>query len=112
MSRVYHPNNEKVETFDVNVAGTNLLSVLVRRLKLPRANYTKLRDQYDPPYNATAEVAQTMGRMLQKTLDYDLIEIFQEEGLRRLFDGTEQEFVDWVREWEQFLLKCEGYLVP
>lgn len=109
MSRTYSPKNHEAGKFSVNSAGTSILSELVETLRLPRANYKKayLQDQFDPPWEAPSEVAKQMSAQLEESPDLSLVGVYN--SVRDLFDGTPEEFVKWVRGWQEWLKNCDGY---
>jgi hypothetical protein len=114
MGRTYHPANKATEPFDANVAGTELLSRLVRLLNLERADYSghpTLAGKFDPPWECGPNRAEKMARQLAVAPDNYLRSLGEEVKHDRLFDGTPDEFVAFVREWQHWLEKCGGYVV-
>ena len=110
MSRTYYSKNDDVEDFDVNISGTQILSHIHEQFKLDKADYSETtfqKDDVDPPWKATKTLANKIGTDLQKITDEEIIALFPK--VRRLFDGTEKDFVEFVRSWQEFLLSCNGY---
>ncbi len=114
MSRQYRalaPRKVTAEIFDVNTSGAALLGELHKRAGIP-VNCPKGEDW--PPstmFSATARDSREAFLRISSLTDTELKLLLDTDGVRGLWGGTADDFVLWVREWEDWLLGCGGYEV-
>lgn len=64
------------------------------------------------PYKSTAEQCKKDAALLRATPDDVFVALLEKPAVKDCFGGTAQDFLDFVKEWSEFLENCEGYEVP
>ena len=113
MGSEYVPRNKKVEEFSVNSWGRDLLGRLHEALGLPiyeddhAWKYFGRQEPFHVPYRAKAAEAKMWGAALAQVPDERVKKIIIDKPSG--WGGTQDEWVEWVRNWQKFLLTCSGY---
>ena len=118
MSLQYRPNKKMKPhcpsqydgIFDANVSGCNLLGALHRKFGLP---------VFDDPfctwicrvsYSMDRETAEAASKKLSQVTDDEILAFFHSEPwIKGAWAGSDMDFVGWVRDWQLFLERSEGY---
>lgn len=108
MGITYHPLNKAAipNDFDTNIAGADAMAIIYKALGLPIAEKVCGHDRI--AFIMDAASAKALGVRISKVPDWvitDLKPIIS----NKLFTGNAQELLVWVREWQSFLLTCDGY---
>jgi len=117
MGLVYYPKQpmephcpsqyEDDGAWDVNAWGADLLGTVHAALDIPV--YDIGGSPYRVPYSATAAESEAMAKQLAEVSDTQIQEVFESHDLSRGFDGSVEDFIEWIRDWQKFLEKCKGY---
>lgn len=104
MSMTYIPKNQiKVfcssqfedGSFNTNSAGGILISVVHLHLDLPN------------PFETDSKTSKLIAQSLKCAEDERIIKCL--EMYRYLWDDSDKNFVQWIRNWQRFLDECGGY---
>ena len=105
MGIVYHPCKKGVDAFDVNFCGAEVLGTIHHALSLPL--YRDYTDRV--PYKMKKTDANNSSKLLAAKTDVEIKELLKIEVVKLGWGGTQDEFVEWVRTWGNFLATCQGY---
>jgi len=104
--------------WDLNISGSDLLGYFHFHFKLDHTD-DDIIGKHHIKYRATKEDAYKTGQAISGLSDTDIESFYnnvnwencfkRQFNSKQLFGGSSQEFVKWIREWQQFLLTCEGY---
>jgi len=103
------PSQYKDGAWDVNVAGAEILGKIHHEFGLPCSNlhYVDMPDIFRVPYKTDAKTAKEMSQKLSQRSDDEIRKLLI--GATHLWGDSVEGFVEWVRDWQLFLAKCEGY---
>jgi hypothetical protein len=113
MGTDYHPRNKKVETFYCNIAANDLLGQLHESFGLPVNEtdpgwkYFGRSAPFRIPYQGKAAECRMWGAVLANIPDEKFLAHIQKSP--HGWGGTPNEYVEWVRQWQDFLQNCSGY---
>jgi len=108
MGRTYYAKNETKETFDVNVAGTQILDILHAEINLGYFTmgeiepYIRKCAKYSYNKKLSLKVANAIKTMNEQQIE----KVHKEAG--RLFGGDIEEFKTFITQWADFLEKSNG----
>lgn len=99
-------------SWDVNVAGAEMLGGLHLQLELPTSRSPDVCPDYPPrvPYEMDKATAEATAKKLSETSDEDVkatFERFKDCWVDR--PGAIDEYLEWARNWQKFLEVCGGY---
>lgn len=104
MGLEYIPKNTKIDSFDVNVSGADILGIVLVGLGIyPKTNSPVVRI----PYKQTADECKETSKKLAEIHDKQIRKFYNE--CMTLIDGGEDELIDYIRQWQTFLQECDGY---
>lgn len=114
MSRDYYPKKPAMTSFNLNVADCEIMTMFIEHFQITHAQRDSFTKRMNPPWSATSERARAMAAELAAITDSRLKEFFAIPALREdpwplMDDGTPDECVAWIREWQTFLENCDGY---
>jgi hypothetical protein len=112
MGTDYHPRNKKIETFYCNISGNDLLGQLHESFGLPVSDdpawkHFGREPPFRVPYKAKAAECKMWSAVLAAIPDEKFLAHIKNEPYG--WGGTHSDYVEWVRNWQAFLLKCSGY---
>ena len=109
----YRARNKKVETFYCNVSGNDLLGQLHESFGLPVSESDPAWKHFgrSPPFRVPWKAKAADCKMWSAMLAAIPDEKFKEHIIKEPhgWGGTHDEYVEWVRNWQKFLLTCSGY---
>lgn len=96
--------------FAFNSAGSSLMGQVYLELGIPMAEGNPpLPLSQRIPYVADDAEARAAEKILAEATDDQIKAVLDVEGMRSMFSGTPDDFVEWVRDWQRFLEVCGGY---
>lgn len=113
----YYPNNSYVETYMYNVAGSDAMGFVHKFLGIDFhegcIEGLSQRIPWDADESKCLEMAAVIdGAPNEKIIKSRYAKEFDGQSLPAEFAGTDEEWVEWVRRWSEFLKTCGGYTTP
>lgn len=96
-------------SWDMNFAGHEVLGQFLFYFKLEHMQIVEL--PYAKSY-ANANDATRLGNLISNLTDASIEDFFNLRQNSLAFDGGVADFICWIRQWQDFLLKCKGYSCP
>lgn len=119
MSLDYVANNKNAPEpkHNENSCGADLLGYIHLAAGASVTEKSKLRVEHHygsprVPYKSDAEQCKKDAALLRATPDDVFVALLEKPAVKECFGGTAQDFLDFVKEWNDFLENCEGYEVP
>lgn len=111
MSLDYEAKASSVPPFYANSCSADLLAHIHQAVGAGLSPGTRLTFDIRPrvPYHATASECRAWAQLLADASAETLLPILATPTGQECWDEGPEAFVTWVREWQDFLFRCEGY---
>jgi hypothetical protein len=118
MGRTYRANKPRVEPFDINYAGADILGIISfhagyhnKKLEANNKKYN-ITDRKPSTYFIASRVeCMDHASAIQDLTPFNLLTIYNRCISEKLFEGSFQDFKELVNQWINFLWSCDGYRV-
>lgn len=118
MGRTYRANRNPHNTLDINYSAADILGIIAYRVgrhnKKLEANNLKynITDRRPSTYFIASRVeCLNHAAAIQDLSPLDFLIIYNKLIIDKLFEGSFQDFKDFITQWINFLQQCDGYRV-